>query len=162
MNFLLDVKLLLLLGVANGTPVIAHGIMGRLWARPLDGGLKLSDGQPLFGTSKPIRGVLLALFFTTAFGFAIGLSWRTAFMFAAAAMVGDISSSFIKRRMGLPASSMATGIDQIPESLLPLLVCATVLALSPLDIVAVVTCFVVGELLISRVLYRFNLRNRPY
>jgi CDP-2,3-bis-(O-geranylgeranyl)-sn-glycerol synthase len=57
---------------------------------------------------------------------------------------------------------MAIGVDQIPESLLPLLVCADTLALSVLDIIAVVVCFFAGEIWISRLLYRLHLRDRPY
>lgn len=162
MNLLLDFKLLLLLGVANGTPVIAHAVFGRLWAHPLDGGMTFRDGQPLLGASKTIRGVLLSLLLTTILGTALGLSWQVALLFAAAAMAGDAVSSFIKRRMELPASSMATGLDQIPESLLPLLVCASPLELSTLDILAVLACFFLGELWLSRVLYRLHLRDRPY
>ena len=50
---LVVVQLLVLLGLANGTPVIAKKILGTILARPLDGGMNLADGQPLFGDSKP-------------------------------------------------------------------------------------------------------------
>lgn len=162
MSFILDIKLLLLLSVANGTPVIVQNLLGPRWVRPLDGGLMLPDGQPLFGASKTIRGFLLSLLATTAVGFTIGIGWETALLLAATAMAGDLGSSFVKRRLRLPPSSMAIGVDQIPESLLPLLVCADTLALSVLDIIAVVVCFFAGEIWISRLLYRLHLRDRPY
>jgi CDP-2,3-bis-(O-geranylgeranyl)-sn-glycerol synthase len=57
---------------------------------------------------------------------------------------------------------MALGLDQIPESLFPLLACRMLLPLSFLDVVAGVTLFFIGGLILSRILFRFNLRDRPY
>ena len=51
----------------------------------------------------------------------IGLPWNIGLVVAVWAMVGDCLSSFVKRRLKMPSSSMALGLDQIPESLLPLL-----------------------------------------
>jgi CDP-2,3-bis-(O-geranylgeranyl)-sn-glycerol synthase len=78
------------------------------------------------------------------------------------AMAGDLFSSFFKRRMNLRAGSRATGLDQVPESLFPLLACRTALALTTLDIVAAIILFFVGEVLLSLVVYRLGLRERPY
>ncbi len=50
-------KVLFLLTIANGTPVIGKKILGDKMAFPIDGRLILGDGQPLFGKSKTIRGV---------------------------------------------------------------------------------------------------------
>jgi CDP-archaeol synthase len=55
---------------------------------------------------------------------------------AATAMAGDLLSSFVKRRFGLAPSSKATGLDQIPEALFPLLACRSALSLTALDIAA--------------------------
>jgi hypothetical protein len=77
-------------------------------------------------------------------------------------MAGDALSSFIKRRLDLPSSSRATGLDQIPESLVPLLACRPMLPLTPWDIAASVAIFLVGEIVLSRALYRVHLRDRPY
>ena len=77
-------------------------------------------------------------------------------------MSGDLFSSFLKRRLRLTASSRAIGLDQIPESLFPLLACRSAFSLSVLDIAVAVFTFFVGEVLISRVLYKFHLRDRPY
>ena len=63
-------------------------------------------------------------------------------------------SSFIKRRLRRPPSSMARGLDQIPESLLPLLACKSALGLSPLDIVVGDGRFWLGELVLSRLAVR--------
>ena len=79
-----------------------------------------------------------------------------------AAMAGDIFSSFVKRRLRLPPSSRATGLDQIPESLFPLLACRSVLALTVADIAIGVVLFFVGEIVLSRLLYRLRVRAHPY
>jgi CDP-2,3-bis-(O-geranylgeranyl)-sn-glycerol synthase len=64
--------------------------------------------------------------------------------------------------MNLPAGSRATGLDQVPESLFPLLACRNALALTAMDIVAGVILFFIGEVLLSLVVYRLGLRERPY
>ena len=77
-------------------------------------------------------------------------------------MAGDLLSSFAKRRLGRPSSSQALGLDQVPESLLPLLACRVPLGLGWLDVAVLVGVFLVGELLVSRLLYRLHIRDRPY
>jgi CDP-2,3-bis-(O-geranylgeranyl)-sn-glycerol synthase len=59
MHFWLIAEMLLLLMLANGTPVIASVILGDNFASPIDGGTKFVDGRPLFGSSKTFRGLLL-------------------------------------------------------------------------------------------------------
>jgi CDP-2,3-bis-(O-geranylgeranyl)-sn-glycerol synthase len=73
-----------------------------------------------------------------------------------------LASSFVKRRLGLPASSMALGLDQIPESLLPAISMRTYAQLSTIDILLVILIFFVGELALSRVFFRLGLREQPY
>jgi hypothetical protein len=79
-----------------------------------------------------------------------------------AAMAGDLVSSFVKRRLNLAPSSRATGLDQIPESLFPLLACRGALALSVLDIATGVAVFFAGEVVLSLLLYEAHIRDRPY
>jgi CDP-2,3-bis-(O-geranylgeranyl)-sn-glycerol synthase len=57
---------------------------------------------------------------------------------------------------------MALGLDQIPESLLPLLAVAGEFGLSWTTIGLITIGFIVVELALSRVLYRLGVRNRPY
>jgi CDP-2,3-bis-(O-geranylgeranyl)-sn-glycerol synthase len=109
-----------------------------------------------------IRGVALAVLGTTAGAPVIGLSWKIGLVAGSFAMAGDLFSSFCKRRLGLPSSSRASGLDQIPESLLPLLACRDPLGLTAADIVVCVVIFFVGEVVLSRLLYAFRLRDRPY
>jgi len=72
----LILKLLVLLILANGTPVIARNSFAERFAWPLDGGIKLFDGQPLFGSSKTVRGVVLSVLVTAAGGALTGLGWQ--------------------------------------------------------------------------------------
>ena len=155
-------QLLILLGVANGTPVIAKRVLGHRLSWPLDGGVRFLDGRPLFGSSKTVRGVVLSVVVTALCAPLIGLDPKTGAVIAAAAMAGDLLSSFLKRRMNLAPSSQALGLDQVPESLFPALACRGALSLGPIDIAAVVVIFFVGELIVSRVLYKLHIRDRPY
>jgi CDP-2,3-bis-(O-geranylgeranyl)-sn-glycerol synthase len=77
-------------------------------------------------------------------------------------MAGDLVSSFVKRRVGLPSSSQASGLDQVPEALFPLLGCRDLLSLSIADIGAGVALFFIGDVVASRLLYAVRLRDRPY
>ncbi|HTS55322.1 MAG TPA: CDP-archaeol synthase [Burkholderiales bacterium] len=155
-------QLIALLALANTTPLAAKKIFGGRFAWPLDGGTQFPDGRPLLGAAKTVRGIALSVLVTTAGAPLIGLDAGIGALVAAAAMAGDLLSSFAKRRLNLPPSSRATGLDQIPESLLPLLACRETLSLTALDIAAGVTAFFVGAVLLSRLLYRWRLRDRPY
>jgi CDP-diglyceride synthetase len=162
MQPLVILQLLLLLMLANGTPVVAKKLLADRYAYPLDFNLTFADGRPLFGRSKTIRGVALAVLATTAGAPLIGLGWEIGVLVGGFAMAGDLVSSFSKRRLNLPPSSRATGLDQIPESLFPLLACRDLLALAVADIAVCGAMFVVGEVLLSRLLYAWHLRDRPY
>jgi|SRR5712671_3803828 len=162
MQVFVILQLLILLMLANGTPVIAKKLLGDRYSYPLDGNLTFADGRPLFGHSKTIRGVVLAVLVTTAGAPLIGLGWKTGFLVGSFAMAGDLVSSFSKRRLNLPSSSRASGLDQVPESLFPLLACRYLLSLALADIAVCVVMFFVGEVVLSRLLYALHLRDRPY
>lgn len=159
---LLLAQLLFLLIVANGAPVLGHAILKQNGNYPLDGGLVLADGQPLFGPSKTVRGIALSLLVTSVTTAVLSLPWIIGAVIAAGAMVGDLVSSFTKRRLRMPASSQAFGLDQVPESLLPLLFLKPWIDIAAGDIAILVIAFVVLELALSRVLFRLRLRERPY
>jgi CDP-2,3-bis-(O-geranylgeranyl)-sn-glycerol synthase len=81
---------------------------------------------------------------------------------AGAAMAGDLFSSFVKRRLGMPSSSQALLLDQLPESLFTMLACRDALSLTAVDIVLGLLVFIIGELMVSRILYYVHLRDEPY
>jgi CDP-archaeol synthase len=160
-QILVILKVLLLVTLANGAPVLAKDILGDRFAWPIDGGIGFL-GRPVFGKSKTIRGIVLSVVVTSAFAPLIGLNWQIGLRVGSMAMAGDLFSSFLKRRMNLPAGSRATGLDQVPESLFPLLACRNALSLTAVDIVAGVMLFFIGEVLLSLLVYRLGLRERPY
>lgn len=78
------------------------------------------------------------------------------------AMAGDALASFLKRRLGIASSGQAFGLDQLPESLLPLLALQPLLEL-PAEVVAGTTlAFVLLETPSAWVAYRLGWRDRPY
>jgi CDP-archaeol synthase len=162
MHYWTLLQILGLLTLANGTPVVAKRVFGDRLAWPLDGNCNFIDGRPLLGTSKTIRGVLSSVVVTSACAPVVGLGVTTGFVVAVAAMAGDLLSSFLKRRLAQAPSSQAIGLDQIPESLFPLLACRQELGLTAADIVTGVAIFFAGELALSRVLFRLRFRDRPY
>ena len=159
---MLEIELILLLMAANGAPIVVRWLLGTRYAWPLDAGLLLADGRPLFGSSKTLRGLIAALGCTTLLAWLIGWPPLLGLLFAAMAMLGDLLASFIKRRLAIPASGMAPGLDQIPEALLPLLAVRGFLELSWLQIIFIVVAFIVLDYLISFVLYRLHIRQHPY
>jgi CDP-2,3-bis-(O-geranylgeranyl)-sn-glycerol synthase len=161
-HLLLLTKILVLLGVANGTPIIARKLLGERFAQPLDGGLSWLDGRPLFGASKTIRGLVLSIVCAALAAPVLGIAPVLGAGLASASMLGDLASSFVKRRLGLRPHSQAPGLDQIPESLLPLWLLRQPLGLGWVDIAVLVLLFIGFEVVLSRILFRLSIRDRPY
>ena len=157
-----SLRLLLLLGLANTTPLVAKRWFGPRWLAPLDGGLMFFDGRPLLGSSKTIRGLVAAVIATALGALLLGLPATVGALLGGGAMVGDAFSSFIKRRMGAAPSSRATGVDQIPEALLPLLVLKGILGLTLVQIAGITFAFFVLEIPLAWLTHRIGLRDRPY
>ena len=140
----------LLLVTSHSTPAVVGGLLGPRGSWPIDGGLELRDGHRLFGASKTWRGLVLALSASAlATGLLLGRPGLGA-TFAALAMTGDLISSFIKRRRGLPPHTDALFIDQLPESLLPLLVLREALSMSWYDTILLAAVFVPANLIANR------------
>jgi CDP-archaeol synthase len=162
MQWLLSLKLVALLTVANGIPAVAWRVFGEYFNRPMDGGVAFFDKQPIFGPSKTIRGIILSLAAATACAPLLGLEWVSGLYIGGVAMFGDLASSFLKRRLNLPPSSRAIGIDQIPECLLPTLAVRSTLGLGVFDVIFVVIIFFFGHITLSQLFFRWKIRNRPY
>jgi CDP-2,3-bis-(O-geranylgeranyl)-sn-glycerol synthase len=151
-----------LLAIANGTPVIVKRVFGARADHAIDCGMRLADGRFVFGPSKTIRGVVSSVIATALIAAAVGLPLYAGAVIALGAMAGDLASSFIKRRLGREPSSRATGLDQIPEALLPCLLLSAILPLTAGDIAVIVLLFFGGEIILSEVLFRAGVRDRPY
>lgn len=155
-------KLLLLLIVANGSPVVAKWIFGTRFSASLDAGYTFFDSRPILGGSKTFRGIIVALLATSVVGPLLQLEVLAGFIVGLFAMIGDLTSSFIKRRLNLPPGSQATGLDQIPESLIPTLAFSYLVPLSAIDIIVCATAFFACEALLSPLLHRLGVRDKPY
>jgi CDP-2,3-bis-(O-geranylgeranyl)-sn-glycerol synthase len=153
---------IILIGAANAAPVALRRLLSDRYSMPVDGGLVLQDDHRLLGPSKTLRGIAIGILAPACLSPLMNLPWRAGAIAGVAAMTGDCLASFVKRRLGLPASSMALGLDQIPESLLPAISMRTYAQLSTVDILLVVLVFFVGELALSRVFFRLGLREQPY
>ncbi|MGR9085704.1 MAG: CDP-archaeol synthase [Gammaproteobacteria bacterium] len=153
---------LLLLNIANGAPVVADRLLDHRLAAPVDLGYKLHDGRAVFGSAKTWRGLLVSLGLTALTSGLFGIGVTTGIRFALLSMLGDLMSSFIKRRLGLSESSRARGLDTVPESVLPAAILKESLGLDWLGVVLVAVCFLLIEEVISPLLYKLHIRKRPY
>ena len=154
--------LLILIGAANTAPLIAKKLLGGRLSAPVDGDARWGDGTPLLGKSKTVRGVVVAVLVPALLAPLLGHPIHQGAVIGAVAMAGDLFSSFCKRRMKLAPSSQALGLDQIPEVLLPALAAREWFELTLLEIALVVMIFFGLELVLSKLLYRLNLRDTPY
>lgn len=153
---------LILLVSANGAPILARKLLTYRYAFPLDCGLNLRDGSPLFGNAKTWRGLLASIFLTMGMARLLGLDPFLGGAFALLSMLGDLLASYCKRRLGKIESSRARGFDTLPESLLPVWALKGSLALSGLDIILIVGLFFLMEEFVSPLLYKWHIRWRPY
>ena len=157
-----EIALLFWLMCVNGAPIILKKLVGDRFQYPLDWNQSFFDGRPILGSSKTFRGVASALLMSVLIGSIYAAPLSTSLLFGALSMAGDITSSFIKRRIGMAPSAMALGLDQIPESLFPLLGCRELLGISYWQIFWIVLAFLFWELLLSRILFLLKIRKTPY
>jgi len=103
---------------ANAAPVLFGG------GKPLDFGEKFFDGKPVFGRNKTFKGFTAGLLLGTFVGVAeyfvfqhYPTLWHypvfSGFFLASGALIGDLTGSFLKRRIGLSPGSPLPVIDQV-------------------------------------------------
>ena len=155
-------QLLTLIIIANGAPIVIRVLLNNRFGTIVDFGYKFLDKQPIFGGAKTWRGIFAALIATSAAAWLLGYSPDTGLLIAIYAVLGDLTSSFMKRRLGKPPSSMAPLLDQIPESLFPALMMMQAFKLDISAIIELVLIFIIIELLLSHVLYKWGIRKHPY
>lgn len=154
--------LLLLIIIANGAPILIRVLLKNRFDTAVDFGQKLPDGHDIFGTSKTWRGVLAAITATPIAGWLLGYALEIGLWVAVYAVIGDLLSSFLKRRLAMEPSSMAFIVDQVPESLLPGLMMMEVFKLDLQSVLLMVLIFIIIELFLSHILYKWGIRKRPY
>lgn len=148
----------LLLVIANGTPLIISGLLGQRFNHPVDSGRLFTDGRPWLGPAKTLRGLVSSILATAIFAPLLDLSPAEGAGFALLAMSGDLFSSFVKRRLGVPPSRSAPLLDQLPEALLPLSLMQQSLGATLQEIIAAILVFVVVDVVFSRLRETIYLR----
>lgn len=91
---------------ANAAPVIFGG------GTPIDMGRNFRDGRPLFGPRKTFRGFFAGLIIGTFVGL-VGGNMLSGFMLSLGALIGDLTESFFKRRLGLSPGGSLPLADQL-------------------------------------------------
>lgn len=155
-------KFLVLVILINGAPILISCSVKDRFSKPVDFNYRLADGQFLFGPTKTWRGIIAAILMGSILAPILGYGWYLGVYVALASMSGDLFSSFIKRRMGMPSSSMALFLDQLPEVLFPALFCMHQLQLSIIGVFYAAVIFLVAELFLSQLLFMWGIRKQPF
>lgn len=118
---MIELKILLLLLVINGTPPVIARLLPKMVRWRLDSKIIFIDGHPLLGSHKTIGGFISGIvaggIYALVAGFPAGIGLGAGIL----AMLGDSISSFIKRRLNLSEGKDVFPLDQLFEGLLPIL-----------------------------------------
>ena len=129
---LISLELFVMLVLANGAPVVAAGLLKGIWSAPVDGGRLWKDGRPILGKSKTWRGVVSGALACGLFSLITGLGFIFGVVFGVFGLIGDMLSSFIKRRRDLAV------------------------------VIGVVVLFTLSNIFASPLLYRIGIRRHPH
>lgn len=154
MDFSQTLAAFLMVVVANSAPWVVGQLLRDRFAFPLDCNLCWPDGVRIFGNHKTWRGVIAALVTCSLVAEGLGFGAQLGLKFGALAMLGDVSSSAVKRRLRLAPGTEVFGLDQLPEVLLPLLGIASAMRLSPVEVAAVVIAFMTLDAMTSRLRHK--------
>lgn len=149
---MLITTLALLLLIANAAPLLAGHWLPAKYLTAIDRGYHCADANPLLGPSKTWQGLAAALLFSAATAWLLQFSILAALLLALLAMVGDLLSSFIKRRLNYRSGLNVPGLDQLPESLLPMLGMYLLLPLSLLQTILPVLIFILLHIIATECL----------
>jgi CDP-2,3-bis-(O-geranylgeranyl)-sn-glycerol synthase len=155
-------QLLLLIIIANGAPILIRALLNDGFNVAVDFGKKLPDNKRILGSSKTWRGIFAAFVATAAAAWLLGYSPETGLLVATYVVLGDLLSSFIKRRLAVVPGGMAPLLDQIPESLFPALMMMETFNLDIASVILLVLIFIIAELVLSHLLYSWGVRKRPH
>lgn len=123
-------KILVILIVANAAPLLSAEFCPKGRRRPLDNGRKLADGNPMLGENKTLWGLLSGIGAGGILSLIFGLPLVIGFLIPGVSLLGDLLTSFIKRRFGLAEGETAYLLDHLLEGALPLLLCKGLFSIS--------------------------------
>ncbi len=136
-------------------------ILGK--GRPVDLGRNFTDGNRILGNGVTIRGSLSGIVCGVIAGILLGMDLPVVFLLSFGAMVGDASSSFIKRRLGKEQGSPAPVLDQLNFAVGGLLFASLVVDSIPLSWVVVIFIFTpFGHLLVNKTGYILKMKDVPW
>ncbi|WP_303291099.1 CDP-archaeol synthase [Marinobacter sp. SS5-14b] len=159
---LLPFELFVMLVLANGAPVVAARLFNHHADWPIDGGRLCRDGRALLGASKTWRGLVVGTLACLIFAAWVGLGAGFGALFGLLALLGDLFSSFVKRRRGMSSSARAVWLDQLPESVAPMLMAWLWLPVPLWEAMAIALLFALSNMLFSPLLYRLGIRRQPH
>lgn len=149
-------QLLLLIIIANGAPLLMRMLLNDYLNFAVDFGSKLSDNNRVLGASKTWRGILAALVATSIAAWLLGYSPEIGFLVAMYAVLGDLLSSFIKRRLTMVSSSNAPLLDQVPESFFPALMLMQTFHLDVSSVLWLVLIFTLIDIVMTYIFDRWR------
>jgi len=126
----------------------------------LDMGKKFLDGRRILGDGKTARGFVGGLIVGTIVGLLQGVA--RGFLLALGALLGDLASSFIKRRLGIERGGAAPGLDQL-SFVVAALILASPVKVPPWQVIAVILIITPPIHLATNFIgYKLGLKSRPY
>jgi|TARA_B100001121_G_scaffold21369_1_gene16620 CDP-2,3-bis-(O-geranylgeranyl)-sn-glycerol synthase len=159
---LITLELFVMLVLANGMPVVVAKLCRGAWDWPIDGNRHWPDGRPVLGPSKTWRGLVSGALSSALFSAWVGLGFLFGLAFGLLGLLGDMASSFVKRRLGLASSARALWLDQLPEAALPMAVAVLWLPVAVWDATLVVLLFALSNIFFSPILHRLGIRKHPH
>ena len=138
---LVSFKILILLWAVNLAPPLLAYYLDNRWHQPLDSGRNWLDGRPLLGSHKTIRGVIAGVATGAVGGVYLGLPAWLGLAAGVLSMIGDLLSSFLKRRLGKTSGAVVPGLDQVFEGGLPFAVLGPFFNLGAAQVTGLVLAF---------------------
>lgn len=149
--------------VANAAPVVVGG------GAAIDGGRRFTDGRPIFGPGKTIRGFVAGLIAGSVVGVLQGVIMGQPYTYAMlglllalGALVGDLFGSFIKRRLNIARGGAAPGLDQLGFIVAALLFASPLMLPSWGVILTILIITAPIHLATNFGSYKLGLKNMPY
>ena len=134
--------------------------------RPIDFKKKFYDKRRILGDGVTIRGTASGVLCGTIVG-ALQQEPVLGFLLSLGAMVGDMSGSFIKRRMGFERGAHAPILDQLNFVVGGLVFASLILPIGvfPLNLETVIILFVLtpfGHLMVNKTGYQLKMKDVPW
>jgi CDP-2,3-bis-(O-geranylgeranyl)-sn-glycerol synthase len=167
--------------IANATPVVFGG------GRPIDGGRVLSDGHRLLGDGKTVRGFVAGVLCGTLTGLAqllaapyltplleqfviitpdmtniLFMTPIAAFLLSLGALVGDLTGSFLKRRIDIQSGNPSPVLDQLGFIIMALLFASPVMLAGPSYIIVLIIITLVVHWASNVMGYVLGLKKHPW